>query len=62
MALIPSVTPRPCVHDIVLFRWPEGDNIMHMGVGRDKWYESHALACSVGLTREDVCGRKGGGL
>ena len=26
------------------------------------WYQSHALAESVGPTREDACARKGGGL
>ena len=30
--------------------------------GRYRWYQSHALAGSVGLIREDVCARKGGGL
>ena len=33
-----------------------------LGQGCYKWYQSHALAGSVGLTREDVCARKGGGL
>ena len=27
-----------------------------------RWYQSHALAGSVGPTREDACARKAGGL
>ena len=30
--------------------------------GHYRWYLSHALAGSVGPTRDDTCARKGGGL
>ena len=33
-----------------------------LGRGRYKWYQSHALAESVGPTREDACALKGGRL
>ena len=32
-ALIPSVTPHPHVHNIVLFKPPKEDNTVHMGGG-----------------------------
>ena len=42
-----------------MFRPPKEDNIMHIGAGRDKWYQSHALAKSMGLIYEDACARRG---
>ena len=33
-----------------------------VGWGCYRWYQSHALARSVGPTHEDACARKGGGL
>ena len=33
-----------------------------VGWGHYRWYQSYALAGSVGPTREDACARKGGGL
>ena len=33
-----------------------------VGWGHYRWYQRHALAGSVGHTRDDVCARKGGGL
>ena len=42
-----------------MFRPPKEDNIMHIGAGRDKWYQSHALAKSMGLICEDACARRG---
>ena len=33
-----------------------------LGRGHYRWYQSHALAGSVGPTYEDACARKGGGV
>ena len=41
---------------------PKVDNIYTVGAGCYRWYQSHALAGSVGPTREDACARKGDGL
>ena len=41
---------------------PKWTIFTQLGRGRYRWYQSHALARSVGPTREDVCACKGGGL
>ena len=40
----------------------KGTISIQVGWGRYRWYQSHALAESVGPTCEDACARKGDGL
>ena len=41
---------------------PKVDNIYKLEWGRYRWYQSHALAESMGPTCKDACARNGGGL